>query len=249
MRKEERIKIIMREINLHNKVLSTDLSNLLRVSDDTVRRDLKELADTGKIVKIHGGAIGKSFVPTFNTQTEVYALEAKQQIALKTIKLLKNSMVVLTEGGTSILEFAKAIPDHLRSTFFTVSPQAAITLSERPNLEVITVGGKLSKNANLHTGAGVINQLAEIKVDLGIIGANGISLQEGITDSDWEIVQVIKAVIRSSLKIAVVSISEKLNTSQRMKICDLNAIDYLITELPPDHPSLTFYKNAGIGLL
>lgn len=176
MRKEERHKLIMREINLHNKVLSTDLSNLLNISDDTVRRDLKELAETGKLLKVHGGAASKSFVAPFNVQNEVYALSEKKKIAEKTLKLIKNDMVILTEGGTTILELAKMIPDNLKVTFFTISPQVAITLSDHSNLEVITIGGKLNKNANLHVGASVINQLVDIKVDLCLLGANAFSV-------------------------------------------------------------------------
>jgi len=248
MLKEERHKIIMREINLHNKVLSIDLSQILNVSDDTVRRDLKDLVDAGKILKVHGGAISKSFVSSFSTQNNIYAQDKKQEIARKALVLLKNEMVVLTEGGTTILEFAKQIPKTLNVTFYTISPQIAITLSDHPNIEVITIGGKLIKNANLHTGASVINQLAEIKVDLCLLGANAFSVQDGLTDVDWEVVQVKKALIRSAKKIAILCISEKLNTTQRLKICDSSQINYLITELPPTHHSLLNYVNTDIKL-
>jgi DeoR/GlpR family transcriptional regulator of sugar metabolism len=249
MHKEERQKLIMREINLHNKVLSADLSALLHVSDDTVRRDLKELVEGGKILKVHGGAVSKSFVAPFNGQHEVYAVEAKRQIALKTLKLLRNDMVILTEGGTTILELAKMIPDNLRATFFTISPQVAITLSEHSNLTVITIGGKLIKNANLHIGASVINQLAEIQVDLCLLGANAFSAADGLTDLDWEIVQVKKAIIRSAKKVALLIIGEKLNTAQRIRICPVNQVGYLITELPPESHLLNPYKNGDLKLL
>lgn len=249
MRKPERHKLIMREINLHNKVLSTDLSTLLNISDDTIRRDLKELADAGRILKVHGGAASKSFVAPFNSQNEVYALNEKREIAKKTLKLLRNDMVILTEGGTTILEFARMIPENLKVTFFTISPQVAITLSDHHNLDVITIGGKLNKNANLHIGASVINQLAEVKVDLCLLGANAFSAVEGLTDMDWEIVQVKKALIRSSQKVAILSISEKLNTAQRIRICDANQISYLITELPPDSTELNTYRREEFKLL
>jgi DeoR/GlpR family transcriptional regulator of sugar metabolism len=249
MRKSERHKLIMREINLHNKVLSTDLSSLLQISDDTIRRDLKELAEEGKILKVHGGAASKSFVAPFNAQNEVYAVNEKREIARKTLSLLKNDMVVLTEGGTTILELAKMVPDNLRVTFFTISPQVAITLSDHSNLDVITIGGKLNKNANLHIGSSVINQLAEVKVDLCLLGANAFSAVEGLTDMDWEVVQVKKALIRSSKKVAVLSISEKLNTAQRIRICDTNQINYLITELSADSPELNNYRNEEFRLL
>ncbi|RPE12796.1 DeoR/GlpR transcriptional regulator [Chitinophaga lutea] len=244
MLKEERHKLIMREVNLHNKVLSADLSRLLDVSEDTIRRDFKELIDAGKILKVHGGAVSPSFHFPHNMQSDVYAREAKQVIAEKTKKLLKKDSTVLIEGGTTIIELAKAISNDLRATFFVLSPQVAIALSDREKLEVISIGGKLSKNANVHTGASVINQLADIKTDLCIIGANGLSVTDGLTDSDWEIVQIIKAMMRSSQKVAVLSISEKLNTTQRLKVCDLQAIDYLITELPPDDAFLAQYKGS-----
>jgi DeoR/GlpR family transcriptional regulator of sugar metabolism len=249
MRKEERHKLIMREINLHNKVLSADLSTLLNISDDTVRRDLKELAESGKVLKVHGGAASKSFVAPFNLQNEVYALAEKKKIAEKALKLIKNEMVILTEGGTTILELAKMIPKNLKATFFTVSPQAAITLSEHSNLEVITIGGKLSKNANLHTGTSVINQLADLKVDLCLLGANAFSVEEGLTDMDWEIVQVIKAIVNASRKVAVLAIAEKLNTSQRIRICPINKINYLITELAPESTYLANFQNDDLKLL
>lgn len=246
MLREERLKAIMREINLHNKVLSADLSALLDVSEDTIRRDLRELAEEGLILKVHGGAMSKAFHSPFGNQHEVYALEAKQVIAEKIIPVFKDNMSILIEGGTTIIEIAKKIPDTLHATFFTLSPQVALTLAQHENLEVVAIGGRLTRNSNLHTGASVINQLADIKVDLCVIGANAFSAQDGLTDSDWEVVQVIKAMIRSSKKVAVVSIAEKLNTVQRMKVCDINLINYLFTELPPDSPMFAPYRSAEL---
>jgi DeoR/GlpR family transcriptional regulator of sugar metabolism len=241
MLRKERLKLILKEINLHNKVLSGDLSEKLSVSEDTIRRDLHELAEDGVILKVHGGALSKTFNYPFDGDKK-----AKQQIAEKAIRLFKNNMSVLVEGGTTIMEIAKMIPPNLRATFFTVSPQVALTLAEHENIEVISIGGKLGKNANVHTGASVINELAGIRVDLCIIGANGLSMKEGLTDSDWEIVQVIKAMLRSAKKTAVVSISEKLNTVQKIKICDFGIINYLITELPPGNAALSSYKGSQL---
>ena len=249
MLKEERHKNILREINLHNKVLTADLSELLAVSEDTIRRDLNELGELGLILKVHGGAMSKTFHYPFNGQNEVYALEAKQAIADKAIGLFKKDMLILMEGGTTIMEIAKQIPDDLHASFFTVSPHVALTLAEHENIDVITIGGRLAKNSNIHTGASVINELSNIKTELCIIGTNGISVKDGLTDSDWEVVQVIKAMIRSAKKVAVVSIAEKFNTVQKIKISDLTAIDYIITELPPDSPVLSSYSGNDRPLL
>ncbi len=249
MLKEERHKIILREINLHNKVLSTDLVDQLVVSDDTIRRDLNELAEQGLVLKVHGGAMSKTFHYPFNGQNEVYALDAKRVIADKTIGLFKKDMMILLEGGTTIMEIAKHIPDGLQATIFTVSPHVALTLAEHEHIQVITIGGRLAKNANIHTGASVINELSNIKTDLCIIGTNGISVEHGLTDSDWEIVHVMKAMIRTAKKVAVVCIAEKFNTVQKIKIADLTAVDYIITELAPNNAGLSAYSRKDKPVL
>lgn len=243
MLKEERHKIILREINLHNKVLTTDLSEQLVVSEDTIRRDLNELADLELVLKVHGGAMSKTFHYPFNGQHPVYAHEAKQVIAHKSIELFKKDMLILMEGGTTIMEIAKQIPEDLKATFFTVCPQVALMLAEHENIDVITIGGRLAKNANIHTGAGVINELSNIKFDLCIIGTNGISVEDGLTDSDWEVVHVIKAMIGASKKVAVVCIAEKFNTVQKIKINDITDVDYIITELEPNSQVLSSYSG------
>ncbi len=241
MLKKERHAYIIRQINVHNKVLSSDLSQQLKVSEDTVRRDLMELNDLNKILKVHGGALSKSFHYPYHDQ-EVYALDAKKTVANKAISLIEDGMIILTGGGTTMIEMAKMIPADYQLTFFTVSPLVALELAEHTNLTVILIGGQLSKNAQINIGASVINNLAEIKVDLCFLGANGIDLHEGITDSDWEVVQVKKAMIRASAKLAILSISEKLNSIQKMRVCELERVDYLVTELT-EHEDLNPYLD------
>lgn len=148
MLKEERLKFIMKQINLHNKVLSVDLSVLLDVSEDTIRRDLKELSDSGHIIRVHGGAVSNSLVRPFITDTNVYALYEKREIASKAVKLIENNMTLLFEGGTTIFELTKIIPKKLTLTIFTISPQIAVSLSDYDNIRVFTIGGQLWKNHN-----------------------------------------------------------------------------------------------------
>lgn len=246
MLKEERQAYILRQINLHNRVLSADLSEKLKVSEDTVRRDLNELAETGKVTKVYGGALSKSYHFPFQ-ENEVYAREAKKIIGVKAAKLIKPGMTVLAGGGTTMLEMARAFPKNLQCTFFTISPLVALEMAERSLAEVILIGGRLSTSSNVTTGSQVINQLSEIKVDLCLLGTNSLSIEEGLTDSDWEIIQIKKAMLRCSEKTALLSISEKLNSVQKMKVCGLSNIQYLITDLDPTHEALTkFAKQVQV---
>lgn len=242
MLKKERHAYIIKQINLHNKVLSSDLSIQLKVSEDTIRRDLNELAENKKILKVHGGALSKSFHFPFE-QMETYALQSKREIAMKAISMISEGMIVLTGGGTTMLEMARLIPDTLEATFFTISPLVALELAEKKLLTVILLGGQLSRSAQVTMGSKTISDLLDIRVDLCFLGANGINVKEGISDSDWEVVQVKKAMIRCSARSVIMCISEKLNSVQKMKVCGLSAIDYLITEIKSNDPRVYAYQS------
>ena len=243
MLKEERQAYIIHQINLHNKVLSSDLSVQLNVSEDTIRRDLNELAENGQVLKVYGGALSKSFQFPFQ-DGNVDAKESKKEIARKSISLIQNGMTVLVGGGTTVIELARIIPEDIQCTFFTISPLVALELAEKENIEVISIGGKLSRNTNIVTGAQVINELSEIKVDLCILGTNSLSIDDGITDSDWEVVQIKRAMIKCSHKVAILSIAEKLNSNQKMKVAPLRDVSFLVTDLTPDHPSLKEFAKT-----
>lgn len=240
--KNERHAYILKQINLHNKVFSSILSKELQVSEDTIRRDLAELADAGDIIKVHGGALSKSYHYPVH-QATTYAQEEKRIIATKAIQLIENGMVILTEAGTTMLEMVRLIPDNIEATFFTVSPLMALELAEHPLLTVILLGGQIDNSAQITVGEKPITELMQIKADLCFLGVNALNLESGLTEVDWKIAQVKKAMIASSSKLAIISISEKLKSQHKMKICDVNDIDYIITEKDPRDPLLSDYKN------
>lgn len=248
MLKEERHAYILHQVNLHNKVLSSHLSDQIQVSEDTIRRDLAELAQEGKIIKVHGGALSNSFHLGI-TSKDVYAVEDKKTIALKAVQLIQDGMFVLTTGGTTIAELARVLPKDLQATFITVSLQAAFEYANHPNIEVIVIGDKLAKGSKITVGGEAISKIKMIKADICFLGNNAIDVEDGLTDNDWEVVQVKQAMVRSSKKVVVLSISEKIDASEQLKICDAEDIDILITELPPNARKLQPYKKKGIQIL
>jgi len=249
MLKEERHSYILHQINLHNKILSSSLSEQIQVSEDTIRRDLQELAQEGKIVKVHGGALSKSFNPVASVPGNVYALEEKRIIAAKALSLIKDGMFILTTGGTTITELARILPKDLQATFITVSLSAATEFTNHPNIEVVILGDKLSRNSKITIGAETILKIQQIKADLCFIGVNAIDIQGGLMDNDWDVVQVKRAMIKSAKKVIALSISEKVNTFEPLKICDADEINILVTELDPASDKLQPYKSKGIRII
>jgi DeoR/GlpR family transcriptional regulator of sugar metabolism len=118
-----------------------------------------------------------------------------------------------------------------------------------PNIEVILIGGKVSKSSHISICGEAIKKIAEIKPDLCILGINAIDYNKGITDNDWDVVQIKKTMIEVSQKTAALSISEKINTEQKLKICGCEALDYLATELDPSNELLANYQTKQITIL
>jgi DeoR/GlpR family transcriptional regulator of sugar metabolism len=247
MLKKERQEFILHQLNLHNKILCADLSNKMGVSDDTIRRDLQELALEDKLIKVHGGALSKSFHTAFDRKM-VYNLEDKNIIAQKTAALVQSGMYILTSGGTSILEFAKSLDSNLNATFFTCSLNAAIEFAHHPSIEVVMIGDKVSKDSMLTTGASAVQTIESIQADLCILGINSLDTQFGLSENDWEVVQIKKAMIKASKKTICIGISEKLNSQQKIKVANLDEIDILITELDPNDPKLLPFKHKGLTI-
>jgi len=248
MLKKERQEFILREINLHNKVLTSDLCEAIEVSEDTIRRDLIELADSGQIIKVHGGALSRSFHISFQSNG-VYSHDKKKLIAQKAVSLIKDGMFVLTTGGTTLLELGKALPQHLRATFFTGSLPAALEYIQHPNIEVIFIGDRISKTSQITIGGDAISKIKQINADICFLGINAIDPEHGLTDNDWDVVQVKKAMIQSSKKVVALTISEKVNSLQKIKVAPIEELDIMITELNPADEIFDSYRQKGIDIL
>jgi DeoR/GlpR family transcriptional regulator of sugar metabolism len=249
MLKRERQAYIVHQVNLHNKVLSNILSSQIDVSEDTIRRDLLELEEKGKLIKVHGGALSHAFNDITYPSKKIYSQDSKKIIGEKAARLIKEGMFVLTGGGTTIIEMARSLPVNLSATFISGSIPAIVEYMHHPIIDVIVIGDKLSKNSKITLGADAIARIKTLKPDLCILGFNAIDMQHGITDSDWDVVQLKQAMIEASQKVVCLGISEKINSMQPIKVCDLKKVDILITELPKEHAMLQPYAAAGITVM
>src|SRR5258707_13858391 len=119
MLKQERQAYILHQVNLHNQVLSTGLSTALDVSEDTIRSDLQELADSHKLIKVHAGALSLSFNDHHHPTTPIYGHSQKKLIARKAASLIQNDMFITTTGGTTLIQLARPLPQNLKATFIS----------------------------------------------------------------------------------------------------------------------------------
>jgi DeoR/GlpR family transcriptional regulator of sugar metabolism len=170
-------------------------------------------------------------------------------IAQKAVRLIRDGMFILTTGGTTILELAKALPQHLRATFFTGSLPAAMEYINHPNIEVIFIGDRISKNSKITVGGDAITKIKQINADICFLGINAIDTEHGLTDDDWDVVQVKKAMIQASKKVVALTIAEKVNTQRKIKVADIDELDIMITELDANEEIFNAYKEKGMYIL
>lgn len=249
-KKAKRHNIIIREVNRHNRVLVKDLANILNVSVDTIRRDISELHLEKALIQIHGGAVSHAYNhKVSNAPENVYAFESKNVIVHKALGLINDNSVILMTGGTTNMELARNLPPALKATIFTPAIPIGNILIGHPNIELIFIGGKISKPAQISVGGSAMSVLNEITTDICFMGTGYLHSATGLTDFDWEVVQIKKAMIKASKQLVSLAISEKLDSINRYKICESQQIDTLITELDPRSQKLTSYKKQNISIL
>lgn len=247
MLKEERQSIILEKIKYSSKALSSELSVELSVSEDTIRRDLKELSDRGLIRRVHGGAIRQdagSYIPMNYDDRKTFAAEEKSLMAQKAISLLKDDMLVLMDGGTTNMEIARQIPLDIDITVMTNCLPVATELMSKPNVSTYLLGGELLSGVPVTVGPDTISLLDEVNADIFFIGTRSISIDRGLTDIDRTEVLVKRKMAERSRCVVSVALSSKLDSIQSFSIIPIDKLDVLITELDPEHQVLSAYQKV-----
>lgn len=249
MLKAERHNYIMSKILEEQKINTIELAQELKLSEDTIRRDLNELDCKGLLVKVYGGAF-----PLTNKSPDIFNMvivneDKKKTIGKKALSLLADGQVIILSGGTTNLAFSKLIPSDLKATVYTYSLPIAMQLSQHSNIELIFIGGKLQKNAMVTIGMDVVQVLSTLKADICFMGASSINVKLGLTEMGYEVSLVKKAMLQASDKVVSMVTSEKLNTKMPYGVCELKQLNTIITDLNPKDTRLEEYHKAGVYVL
>jgi len=249
MVKEERLQIIIDTLEKNNKVRLDQLSSLLKVSEDTVRRDIKELDTQGMLKAVRGGAIARSPIPQHYREREKYNQQHKQVIAAKALQFLKDGQVVFFDGGTSVVALAAALPKDLKITIITNSFPVANILEDHPSADVIFAGGKLHKTAFTTMGQETIDAFRKVRADICMLGICSLHHSMGITSIIYEDAQLNNTMINQAQKTIALSALEKINTVEPYYVCPVTDVDVIITETEPDNTALDAYRHLGIEVV
>src|ERR1700712_2947119 len=138
----QRKKAILKTLARDGQVLAKQLSETYGVSEDTVRRDLRELAGDGLLQRVHGGALPASTAVAPFAERRSIESEAKRGIAATAGGMIEAGQVVIIDGGTTSAELIRQIPHDLSATVVTHSPSVAVGLIDHPLIDVVVIGGR-----------------------------------------------------------------------------------------------------------
>src|SRR5215470_16321890 len=154
---------ILAVLETEGQIVAKALSRKLGLSEDTIRRDLRELAAEGKLMRVHGGALPASPAVVDFAGRERLAPAAKVSIGRAAAALVKPGQVVILDGGTTTRELARHLAPDLVATVVTHSPTIAVELVTHPGVEVVLLGGRLYKHSVVAVGAATLEAIGRIR--------------------------------------------------------------------------------------
>ncbi|PSB01499.1 DeoR/GlpR family DNA-binding transcription regulator [Merismopedia glauca] len=245
----ERRQFILDLLGRDKKVLSSELSAVLKVSEDTIRRDLRELAEAGLLQRVHGGALLTSPATASYADRQKQAPKEKEAIAQAAAKLVCSGQVVILDGGTTTLAVARHLPLDLSATVVTNSPPIAIALADHPHVEVIMLGGRLYKKALVNVGAATIEALRMIRADLCMLGVCSLHPEMGISVTNLDEAYVKRTMISRAAEVVGLATAAKLDTAAPYVVESIHALSYLVTAPMVSDEMLVSYQALGLTVV
>jgi DeoR/GlpR family transcriptional regulator of sugar metabolism len=245
----QRKQLILEKLGAEGQVQSKALSIFFDVSEDTIRRDLRELAAEGRLQRVHGGALPSSSAVAPFAERQSVKMDAKKRVARKGAQLISSGQVVIVDGGTTTSELITFFPPDLRITVVTHSPSIALGLVDHPSIEVILIGGRLYKHSIVAVGAAAIEGIENIHADLFFMGVTGIHPEAGLTTGDFEEACIKRAFSGRAAETVVLASPEKVNTASSFVIGDVSSVNTIVVEDNTDRDWIRAVSEKGVSVV
>lgn len=244
----ERYRSIVERVRGKGRASVTDLADHLEVAPETIRRDLSYLEKQGLVQRVHGGAIPVWLEPTVDLKNSIQQAE-KLRIAKAVISLLPENGTVILDAGTTTAQIIQLIPDSARLRIITNSPDHAVALMEKENIEIILAGGRVRKGTRSCVDQWAINTFEGIVADLAIVATNGISLARGLTTPEPTEGAVKSAMLGAAKKKIVVADHTKFTQDHFSKFGEIREIDLIVTDDSVDQGAVAQIETTGVKVV
>jgi DeoR/GlpR family transcriptional regulator of sugar metabolism len=243
----ERRELLLTRLTTEGKVLAKDVAAELGVSDDSIRRDLRDLAAAGLCQRVYGGALPVSpAVADYTTRTSI-AVDGKDRVAAVAAGLVRPGSTVILDGGTTTLAVTKALPRDLEATVVTHSPTIAVALLDHHGIEVFLLGGRLFRHSAVTCGAAAAEAAQSISADVFLLGVTGVHPEAGLTTGDADEAAMKRTLARRAADTYVLASAEKLGAASRFAVLPFADVAGVITDA--DDQNVQKVADLGVPIL
>lgn len=247
----ERRNLILEKLQDEKRVVVSELSELFKVSEETIRRDLDKLDKEGLASKSYGGAVlvenNNTDMP-FNVRKKKN-MQGKRIMAELISKLIVDGDHIIVDPSTTAVSIVKAIRDKKRLTIVTNSIEVLVELADATGWDVISTGGTLRENYLALVGPRALEGINSFNADKVILSCKGIDMEKGITDANEMFSQVKKAMLHSAKQKILAVDSTKFEKVAFSQICEVADIDMVVTDIRPSEAWMEYFKDKGITCL
>ncbi len=206
----QRRALISTRLASDGQIIAGELAEELNLSEDTIRRDLRDMAADGLLKRVHGGALPITPpLPDLEARQTISA-DVKKRLGRKAAELVRTGQLVFIDGGTTNAEIVRALPREMRLTIATHSPAIAALL-EKHRAEVILIGGSLYKHSMVATGAAALAAIGTLRPDIFFLGATAIHPVHGLSTGNYEEAAVKRAILAQSAETIALMTEEKFD--------------------------------------
>ncbi|MGE3290772.1 MAG: DeoR/GlpR family DNA-binding transcription regulator [Geminicoccaceae bacterium] len=246
---EERRRWLLERLRRDGRLVAAALAQELDTSEDTIRRDLRELAAAGRVQRVHGGALPPSPALLPLAARRERATEAKERLASAALALIREGQVLLLDGGTTNLALAQRLPPTLRLTVVTPSPAIALALAEHPGVELVLLGGRLDRASQTVVGAAAIDAVRSVRPDLCILGVCSLAAEIGVSVAGYEEAELKRAMAEGAREVAALLTTDKLATAAPFLVGPIDLLHRIVTERDAPDDLLSGFSDRGITIL
>lgn len=249
--KAERHNHIRKLAEQKGRVTVTELSSLFEVSEATIRRDLEELDDRGWLQRTHGGAVRVERVakePPMLQRIDEQRAE-KQRIGRLAAGMVKDGETIFLGSGSTVLEIARHLPHNLRLTVITNSLPVVNELAERPNIELIVIGGMLRQSELSMVGHIAEQAVREFRADRVFVGMRAIDARHGFTNDYLPETMTDRAILSIAPQVVVVADHRKFGRVSSVLVGPVTLAHTVITDQAAPQDCLAELEESGIQVL
>jgi DeoR family transcriptional regulator, aga operon transcriptional repressor len=243
----ERLRAILNLIDTDSASAVDDIAAALSVSSSTVRRDLAQLASQGLVLRSHGGAVRVERgyeLPVRYRETSQAA--EKRRIGQAAANLVGDDAVVGLNGGTTTMEISRALAARRRLTVVTNALNIGAEMALRPNIRLVMTGG-IARSASFElSGPAAERAIQDYNIDIAFIGVDGVDPVAGCTAHNDSEAMTNAALVQRAARVIVVADHTKLGQVKFAKICDIAAVDLLVTDSGASDEIVGAFTRAGI---